>query len=134
MEVAEHVRPRIALIGNAAHTVHPIAGQGFNLGIRDVAALAEVIVNARDNGEDPGSLEVLQRYANWRQGDQRAVIRATDGMARLFGNPLGAVRSARNLGILAADMLPGARHWISRLAMGLAGRQSRLARGVPLGQ
>lgn len=131
-EVAEHIRPRIALIGNAAHTVHPIAGQGFNLGIRDVAVLAEVILDARRDGLDFGTLEVLTRYAEWRRKDHRSVLMATDSMVRLFTNPLSIVKTARNLGILAADILPGARHWISRQAMGLAGKQPKLSRGVPL--
>ncbi len=131
-EVVEHVKPRVALIGNAAHTVHPIAGQGFNLGIRDVAVLAEVILDARQAGQDYGMLDVLGRYAEWRRTDHRSVMFATDFMVRLFSNPLNIVKSARNLGILAADMLPNARHWISRQAMGLAGRQSKLSRGVPL--
>lgn len=131
-EVVEHVKPRVALIGNAAHTVHPIAGQGFNLGIRDVAVLAEVILDARQAGQDYGMLEVLGRYAEWRRKDHRSVMFATDSMVRIFSNPLNIVKSARNLGILAADMLPGARHWISRQAMGLAGRQPKLSRGVPL--
>lgn len=131
-EVAEHVRQRIALIGNAAHTVHPIAGQGFNLGLRDVAVLAEVVLDAQKQGQDAGTLEVLQRYADWRRKDHRSVLTATDSMVRLFTNPLSIVKTARNLGVLAADILPGARHWISRQAMGLAGKQPKLSRGVPL--
>ena len=74
------VQPRIAVIGNAAHTLHPIAGQGFNLGIRDVAVLAEVIVEAQRQGEDIGAIEVLRRYDQWRRGDQQAVAMATDGL------------------------------------------------------
>ncbi|MGD2119995.1 MAG: 2-octaprenyl-6-methoxyphenyl hydroxylase [Chromatiales bacterium] len=132
MQVAEHVRPRVALAGNAAHTVHPIAGQGFNLGIRDVAVLAEVILDAWRGGLDIGDLSVLKRYADWRRDDQKSVIFATDSMVRLFTNPLKVVQAARNIGILAADLLPGARHWIARRAMGLAGRQAKLSRGVRL--
>jgi len=131
-EVTEHVKPRIALIGNAAHTVHPIAGQGFNLGIRDVAVLAEVVVDAIRAGQDPGGLDVLSRYAQWRQKDHRAVLFATDTLVRLFGNPLAVIKSVRNLGMLVVDILPAARHWISRQAMGLAGRQPKLSRGVSL--
>jgi len=133
-EVAEHIRPRIALIGNAAHTIHPVAGQGFNLGIRDVAVLAEVILQQAAKGEDYGLLQSLQQYANWRHKDQREVLQATDKLVRLFTNPLAVVRTGRNLGILALGVLPGARHWFSKHAMGMAGRQTRLARGLRLGK
>jgi len=131
-QVEEHIRHRVALIGNAAHTVHPVAGQGFNLGIRDVAALAEVIVQAHNANADIGELSVLSEYEHWRKHDHRNVMTATDSMVKLFENPLSAVRVARNAGILAVDLLPGARHLISRFAMGLAGKQPKLSRGVPL--
>jgi len=131
-EVAEHVRPRIALIGNAAHTVHPIAGQGFNLGIRDVAVLADVILEAIAADRDIGSIDNLQAYAKWRKQDHRDVMFATDSMVRMFANKLPMIRKMRNLGILAIDMLPGGRSWFSRQAMGLSGRLPRLARGLPL--
>jgi 2-octaprenyl-6-methoxyphenol hydroxylase len=133
LRVLESVRGRIAIIGNAAHTLHPIAGQGFNLGIRDVAAIAEVIVDARRAGEDIGADAVLRRYEQWRLGEQRRVALATDGLARLFSNPLRTLRLGRNLGLLAMECLPGAKHPLARAAMGLSGRQPRLARGVPLG-
>ena len=125
---------RLALIGNAAHTLHPIAGQGFNLGLRDVAALAEVLAEARRAGEDPGAPEVLARYARWRQADQRRVVAFTDGLNRLFANPLPPVACARDLGMLALDLLPVAKRGFGRLAMGRAGRLPRLARGLPLGE
>jgi 2-octaprenyl-6-methoxyphenol hydroxylase len=131
-QVEEHIRHRVALIGNAAHTVHPVAGQGFNLGIRDVAALAEVIVDADHKQVDIGELSVLSEYENWRNKDHRNVMTATDSMVKLFEHPLAAVKVARNAGILAVDMLPGARHLISRFAMGLTGKQPKLSRGVPL--
>ncbi len=133
MTADEQVRPRVALVGNAAHTIHPVAGQGFNLGIRDVAVLAEVLSDAAARGDDLGSLEVLQRYARWRHRDQRLVAGFTDTLARLFTNPWAPVRVARNLGMLALDRLPGARHVLARNAMGLGGRLPRLARGLPLG-
>jgi 2-octaprenyl-6-methoxyphenol hydroxylase len=128
----EAVRGRIALIGNAMHTVHPIAGQGFNLGIRDVAALAEVVqTGLRENGlADTG--EVLRRYARWRRRDQESLAMITDGLVRLFGNPLGPVRVGRNLGLVLADIVPGVRHAIARHAMGLTGRLPGLARGIGL--
>lgn len=133
LRARESVRGRVAVIGNAAHTLHPIAGQGFNLGIRDVAALAEVVDDAFAAGSDIGSPEVLARYERWRAAEQRGVALATDGLARLFSNPLGLVRLGRNLGLLAMEFLPAAKHPLARGAMGLLGRQPRLARGAPLG-
>jgi 2-octaprenyl-6-methoxyphenol hydroxylase len=133
VRATESVRPRLAVIGNAAHTLHPIAGQGFNLGLRDVAALADVLADAMAGSEDIGELAVLQRYAQWRGRDQQLVSLATDGLARLFANPLVPLRIGRNLGMLAMDILPGARHRLARAAMGLTGRLPRLARGLPLG-
>ncbi|HCK81378.1 MAG TPA: 2-octaprenyl-6-methoxyphenyl hydroxylase [Candidatus Competibacter sp.] len=128
----EHARTRVALIGNAAHTLHPIAGQGFNLGIRDVAALAEIIADGRRDGRDIGDLAVLNRYADWRRWDQRQTIAFTDALTRLFVNPLSPVRAARNLGLLAFDFCPPLKHWFARQTMGLDGRLPKLARGLPL--
>ncbi|MCP5159933.1 MAG: 2-octaprenyl-6-methoxyphenyl hydroxylase [Gammaproteobacteria bacterium] len=128
----EHARQRTAIIGNAAHTLHPIAGQGFNLGIRDAAALAEVIADAWRAGADIGDLAVLNRYADWRRWDQRQTIALTDALNRLFINPLPPVRAARNLGLLAFDLLPPVKHWFARQTMGLDGRVSKLARGLAL--
>ena len=133
LRARESVRGRVAIIGNAAHTLHPIAGQGFNLGIRDVAALAEVVDDAFRAGRDIGAAESLAVYENWRLAEQRNVALATDGLARLFSNPLATVRLGRNLGLLAMEFLPGAKHPLARAAMGMLGRQPRLARGVPLG-
>ncbi len=128
----ESVRARLALIGNAAHSLHPVAGQGFNLGLRDVAALADVLVEALRNGVDIGNLAVLQRYAAARRRDQHGVIAFTDGLARIFANPLAPVALARNLGLVAVDLLPPCKHFLTRRTMGLAGRLPRLARGLPL--
>ncbi len=128
----EHVRPRLALIGNAAHTLHPIAGQGYNLGIRDVAALAQVICEALESGADIGSDPVLQRYAEWRQWDHKRVIGFTDTLARLFANPLPPVALARNLGLFALDVVPPLKRALTRQTMGLAGRLPRLAMGQAL--
>ncbi len=128
------VQPRVAIIGNAAHTLHPIAGQGFNLGLRDVAALADVLDDAVAANLDIGDLDVLTRYEQWRGRDQQVVSLATDGLARLFANPLPPFKLGRNLGMLAVDLLPGARHRLARAAMGLDGRLPRLARGLPLGR
>lgn len=132
LKAREPARSRVALIGNAAHTLHPIAGQGFNLGIRDVAALAEVIADTQRNGQDIGNKTALNRYADWRRWDQRQTIAFTDVLTRLFGNPLLPVRAARNLGLLAFDFLPPLKRQFARQTMGLDGRLPRLARGLPL--
>lgn len=132
LKAREYARSRVALIGNAAHTLHPIAGQGFNLGIRDVAALAEVIADAGRTGEDIGELNVLNRYADWRRWDQRQTVFFTDGLNRLFANPLPPLRVARALGLLAFDRLPLLKRRFARQAMGLDGRLPRLARGLAL--
>jgi 2-octaprenyl-6-methoxyphenol hydroxylase len=128
----ESVRERLALVGNAVHTLHPIAGQGFNLGVRDIAVLAEVLVDALNAGEDPGSLAVLQRYADWQRRDHNNVTVFTDGLARLFSLPLPALGMARSAGMLAFDLLPPAKRLLTRLTMGRSGRTPRLARGLPL--
>jgi len=128
----EHVRPRLAIIGNAAHTLHPIAGQGFNLGLRDVAALAQVIVDARAAGRDIGSIDVLTDYATWRRHDQRRAIAFTDSLVRIFTNPLAPFAWGRNLGLVAVDLLPPLKHLLARQTMGLVGKLPRLARGLKL--
>jgi 2-octaprenyl-6-methoxyphenol hydroxylase len=130
--VKEHVRPRLALIGNAAHTVHPVAGQGFNLGLRDVAALAEVLADAVRDGEDIGDLRVLRRYADWRRGDNRVTAGFTNSLIRIFSNNLFPFTLARNAGLLAVDLLPGIKRGLIRITSGQAGRLPRLARGLPL--
>lgn len=129
------VSGRAVIIGNAAQGLHPIAGQGFNLGLRDVATLAEVIaddVAARGESADPGAAAVLERYADWRRADRQTVIAFTDGLVRLFGNPLGPVRAARGASLLLFDLFTPAKHAFARVTMGLAGRLPRLSRGVPL--
>jgi 2-octaprenyl-6-methoxyphenol hydroxylase len=130
--VAEHARPRLVLIGNAAHTVHPVAGQGFNLGLRDVAALAEVLAQAQREGRDPGDLAVLNRYADSRRRDVFAISAFTNSLVRLFSNDIGPLSLVRNLGLVAVDLLPPVKRALLRLSMGLAGRQPRLARGLTL--
>jgi 2-octaprenyl-6-methoxyphenol hydroxylase len=129
----EHVRPRVALIGNAAHAVHPVTGQGFNLGLRDVAVLADVLHDARRQGGDLGALALLTAYADWRRQDQQTVALITDGLVRLFTNPLLPLRLARNLGLLALDVLPPAKRLLTRGFMGSNGRLPRLSRGLSLG-
>jgi 2-octaprenyl-6-methoxyphenol hydroxylase len=129
------VAHRAVIIGNAAQGLHPIAGQGFNLGLRDVATLAEVIADdiaARAASADPGAASVLDRYADWRRADRQTVIAFTDGLVRLFGNPLGPVRAARGASLLLFDLFTPAKNAFARVTMGLAGRLPRLSRGVPL--
>jgi len=132
MLVSDPVAPRLALIGNAAHALHPVAGQGFNLGLRDVAALAEVLAAARASGEDIGAQSVLDAYRDWRSRDQAAVANLTDTLAWLFINPCPPLRAARGLGLLGVGLVPPLRHTLARRFMGLTGRQTRLARGLPL--
>ncbi len=126
------VQPRLLLIGNAAHAMHPVAGQGFNLGLRDVAQLADLLVEALAVGQDPGAPELLERYARGRRDDQRYVMGATDALVRLFTNPAPPVRLLRDLGLVALDLTPPAKRAFTRYAMGLGGRLPRLARGASL--
>lgn len=132
MRSKEQIRPRLAVIGNAAHAIHPIAGQGFNLGIRDVSALAECVSDALANEQDIGSLATLQRYAEWRHQDHSEVIRLTDGLVRLFSNSDKLLALGRNIGLTVVEKLPPLKHLLSRQAMGLRGCQPRLNRGLPL--
>jgi 2-octaprenyl-6-methoxyphenol hydroxylase len=127
--------PRAVILGNAAQGLHPVAGQGFNLGLRDVAALAELLadeITEHGPGADPGAPPVLTRYAEWRRPDREAVIRFTDSLVRGFGMPLASVRGLRSAGLLAFDLLRPVKHEFARRTMGLAGRQPRLVRGLPL--
>jgi 2-octaprenyl-6-methoxyphenol hydroxylase len=123
------VAPRVALVGDAAHGVHPIAGQGLNAGLRDVAALAEVLGEARRRGEDAGSDAVLERYASWRRFDTATLALATDAFNRLFSNDNPALRLARDLGLAAVNALPALRRGFIREAAGLTGDLPRLMRG-----
>ena len=128
----EQVRARLAVVGNAAHTLHPVAGQGLNLGLRDVSALAQVVVDAVRGGEDPGDKTVLQRYLQWRRGDHRSITRFTDLVVRVFASTIPPVVAGRNLGLVALDRVPLLKNALVARAMGLSGRQSRLARGLAL--
>jgi 2-octaprenyl-6-methoxyphenol hydroxylase len=125
MQVRRHFQQRVVLIGNAAHRVHPIAGQGFNLGIRDVDVLAELLNRAAAQSADPGDERWLRCYASRRDADQRGVTLFTDVLARLFSNPLQPLPLLRNLGLLGIDLLPPAKHAIARRAMGLHGHSAR---------
>jgi 2-octaprenyl-6-methoxyphenol hydroxylase len=126
---------RCVIIGNAAQGLHPVAGMGFNLGLRDVATLAELVAERRHDAEfDAGSSSLLAAYDAWRAADRGGVIAFTDGLVRTFANPLRAVQRLRNLGLLAFDLLPPAKAALSRLSTGAAGgtRVPKLARGVAL--
>ncbi len=123
---------RFAVIGNAAHAIHPNAAQGLNLGLRDVATLAECVIDACRAGEDPGAYPMLRRYAELRRADQRRVIALSHGLARLFGNDLFPLVIARDLAMCAIDMIPAFKRALVRRAMGFGGPLPRLGRGMPL--
>jgi 2-octaprenyl-6-methoxyphenol hydroxylase len=123
---------RLALAGDAAQAVHPIAGQGLNQGLRDVASLAEVLADAHRRGEDVGACAVLERYRRWRSFDRASLALATDGFNRLFSNDNPLLRAGRALGISAIGQLPGLRRAFIREAAGLAGEVPRLMRGQPV--
>ena len=127
-----YVDHRLALIGDAAHAIHPIAGQGLNLGLRDVAALAETLVDAHRLGLDLGAADVLARYQSWRRFDNLMLIAATDSLNRLFSNDLAPVRLARDLGLAAVNRLPPLKKLFMRHAMGLTGDLPRLMQGQRL--
>jgi 2-octaprenyl-6-methoxyphenol hydroxylase len=125
---------RAVLVGNSAHGLHPVAAQGFNLGMRDVAALCDCIADARsaNPSADLGDHDLLARYAQWRRSDQGKLVHITDGIVRLFGSSSPPLKAVRNLGMLGLDLVPGVRSVFAKHMMGLAGRLPRLSRGVPL--
>lgn len=130
-----HVADRLAVVGNAAQSLHPIAGQGLNLGLRDAASLAEVAADAmrsRPEAFDPGDRELLSAYRAWRAEDRRRIIGFTDGLVRLFSQRFVPAKILRGFALLAFDLSPGAKDALSRLSLGAAGRVPRLARGAPL--
>jgi len=127
-----YVAPRLALVGDAAHAIHPIAGQGLNLGIRGVAALAEVIVETARLGLDIGADDVLRRYERWRRFDAMALVAVTDGLNRLFSNSIPPVRFVRDLGLAGVNLVAPAKRFFMRHAMGVVGDLPRLMKGEPL--
>jgi 2-octaprenyl-6-methoxyphenol hydroxylase len=126
------IADRIALIGDAAHVIHPIAGQGLNMGLKDVAALAEVVVDAARLGLDPGTATVLERYQRWRRFDTMTMGLATDGLNRLFSNQSSVLRAVRDIGLGLVDRVPNLKHLFIREAAGLVGEVPKLMRGQSL--
>ncbi len=129
---ARYTDRRLALVGDAAHAIHPIAGQGLNLGLRDVAALAESVIDTRRIGLDIGGSDVLRRYERWRRFDSVLLTSVTDVLNRLFSNDLPPLRLARDLGLAAVDRMPPLKRFFMRHAMGVVGDLPRLVQGEPL--
>lgn len=133
LQMAEQaIDRRLALVGDAAHGMHPIAGQGMNMGVRDVAALAEVVVDARRLGLDVGGADVLARYQRWRRFDNLLMLGLTDMLVRLFSNDIGPLKVARDLGLAAVQAMPPLKRIFMKHAMGVVGDLPRLMRGEPL--
>ena len=129
MQADQPVQQRTVLIGNAAHSLHPIAGQGFNLGLRDVAALADIIADANN---DCGDARLLHDYQQWRVQDQDSVINATSTLVNVFSSSNALIGHCRGAALGIIDAVPAAKHWLARKSMGLDRKQPRLARGIPL--
>ena len=124
---------RSVLIGNSAHGLHPVSAQGFNLGMRDVAAIVDCIADCPTVTQiDPGGTSLLEQYSRWRRSDQKKLVRFTDGLVKLFGSDSRSLRVLRNIGMLSFDLVPGVRSVFAKHTMGLAGRLPRLSRGVPI--
>ncbi len=123
-----YTAPRLALIGDAAHTLHPLAGQGVNLGVLDAATLAEVILDAYNLGKDVGAYSILRRYERWRKGDNLAMMAIMDGFKRLFSNDFKPLRWLRSRGLAFTHRLPPIKNLIMRHAMGLTGDLPKIAR------
>ena len=115
-------------MGDAAHTVHPLAGQGVNLGLADAAALAQTIIDAQQQGKAINAMSVLRKYERWRKADNLAMMVAVDGFKNLFGSELGLVQEIRNSGMNVINNLPVVKNTIIKQAMGLTGDLSRFAR------
>ena len=127
-----YARDRFALVGDAAHGIHPIAGQGFNLGVRDAAALAEILVDGKRAGLDIGSMQVLERYVRWRRFDNLMLSSFMDGLTRLFSNDVAPVRLARDAGFFLFNRMMPLKRLAMRHAMGVVGKLPKLVQGKPL--
>jgi 2-octaprenyl-6-methoxyphenol hydroxylase len=128
MQSNRYTAPRLALIGDAAHCCHPVAGQGMNLGIRDAAALAEILVAAHQTGEDIGSHPVLKRYADWRKPENWVILAFTDFLDRVFSNRILPIVIIRRIGLFLLDRIPVFKYLALRLMTGLAGKIPQVAR------
>ncbi|MGB3917726.1 2-octaprenyl-6-methoxyphenyl hydroxylase [Thiothrix litoralis] len=131
-KAVREVAGRAVVIGNSSHALHPVAGQGLNLGLRDVATLADLLAEAARHGTDPGDATLLADYEQRRQPDYQAVVQYTDTLVRIFSNDFAPLGHARAGGLLAVDRVPALRHWITQQSMGLRHRQARLSRGLGL--
>ncbi|MEO8244345.1 MAG: FAD-dependent oxidoreductase [bacterium] len=133
LSLATHfVAGRLALVGDAAHGVHPLAGQGLNMGLRDVGALAEVMIEAARRGEDIGAADVLERYQAWRRFEATTLALGMDAVNKLFSNDNPVLRGARDLGLGLVNAIPAARRGFIRQAAGLSGRVPKLLAGQPI--
>ena len=126
-ETLDYVKSRLALVGDAAHTIHPLAGQGVNLGLADVASLVDVVVAAKQDKKDIGSVAILRRYERWRRADNRSMLIAMDGLKRLFGSELSLVKDLRNLGMSLTDKVTPLKNIMMRQAMGISGNPPSLS-------
>lgn len=129
---SRYIDLRLALVGDAAHGMHPVAGQGMNFGLRDVAALIEKVVEARRLGVDVGAATVLEGYQKWRRFDNVLMLGMTDGLVRLFSNDIAPLRLARTAGMAVVNRLPGLKRFFMRHAMGDVGALPKLMQGEPL--
>ncbi|MFB3102650.1 MAG: UbiH/UbiF/VisC/COQ6 family ubiquinone biosynthesis hydroxylase [Alphaproteobacteria bacterium] len=132
LHAQSYIGQRLALVGDAAHAIHPIAGQGLNMGIRDIAALAEVIIDARRLGRDIGAPDILADYERWRRFDNMVLAVVTDVITRLFSNDIAPLRAARSIGLGAVNRIAPLRRNFMRHAMGTVGDLPRLVRGEAL--
>jgi 2-octaprenyl-6-methoxyphenol hydroxylase len=131
MHSCEYVRSRLALVGDAAHSCHPVGGQGLNLGIRDVGALAQVLREAQGRGEDIGSLKVLRRYQRWRRWENILSLGFTDLINLMFSNQIGPLVVVRRLGLWLMGRVPVLKVFSLRFMAGLIGKEPLLVRGKP---
>lgn len=127
-----YVKPGVALVGDAAHMINPLAGQGVNIGFLDAAALGEVLVEASQQSLDPGDLKVLRRYEHMRRTENLKMMTVMDAFYHVFSNEILPVKILRNLSLGLAERLSPAKHKVMRMAMGIDGDLPKLARGQPI--